>query len=374
MTFKHLWNRFIDRYLSDEEAVVLGAVLVLGFAIIIFFGRMLAPFFTALVVAFLLQGLVSWLERLGLPRLLSVCLVLLMFVGGMLFFALIILPMVWDQFARLVQGLPSVLYRAQALLEELRARYPSLVTPDHMQHLINSASNEATQLGRRVVSFSLNSLMGLLNVIIYLVLVPILVFFMLKDRERLVSFFLGLLPAKRMLMTRVWLEMDDQIANFIRGKFIEIMIVGTVSFITFWALGLPYAMLLGIVVGLSVLVPYIGAAAATLPVAASAGLHFGFGEQFVYVLLAYAIIQALDGNVLVTLLFSEVVNLHPVAIILAVLFFGGIWGFWGIFFAIPLATLIKSLMFAWPRGAATRDDALRRGEGAGRHTAAGGGE
>ncbi|SPJ33710.1 AI-2 transport protein TqsA [Kushneria phyllosphaerae] len=351
MTFKKLWNHFMERYLSDEEAVTLGALLVLGFAIIIFFGGMLAPFLTALVFAFLLQGVVRWLERLGLSRLPAVCLVLLMFVGAMLFFALIIFPMVWDQFARLVQGLPAVLYRSQELLSDLQARYPSIVTPDQVQHLINTASQEATQLGRRVVSLSLSSLAGVLGVIIYLVLVPILVFFMLKDRERLIGFFLSLLPKKRLLMTRVWCEMDAQIANFIRGKFIEIMIVGVVSFFTFWALGLPYAVLLGIVVGLSVLVPYIGAAAATLPVAASAGLHFGFDEQFVYVLLAYAIIQALDGNVLVTLLFSEVVNLHPVAIILAVLFFGGIWGFWGIFFAIPLATLIKSLMFAWPRGA-----------------------
>ena len=67
-------------------------------------------------------------------------------------------------------------------------------------------------------------------------------------------------------------------------------------------------------------------------------------------LVAYAILQALDGNVLVPILFSEAVNLHPVSIILAVLFFGGLWGFWGVFFAIPLATLIKALVQAWPRG------------------------
>ncbi|MDX1573118.1 MAG: AI-2E family transporter, partial [Methylophaga sp.] len=100
----------------------------------------------------------------------------------------------------------------------------------------------------------------------------------------------------------------------------------------------------------SVLIPFIGAAVATLPVAAVAGFHFGMTEQFVYVLVAYGILQALDGNVLVPLLFSEAVNLHPVSIILAVLFFGGIWGVWGVFFAIPLATLLKALVFAWPRG------------------------
>jgi len=63
---------------------------------------------------------------------------------------------------------------------------------------------------------------------------------------------------------------------------------------------------------------------------------------------AYAIIHALDGNLLVPLLFSEVVNLHPVAIILAILVFGGLWGFWGVFFAIPLATVVKAVINAWP--------------------------
>ena len=196
-----------------------------------------------------------------------------------------------------------------------------------------------------------------MGLIIYLVLVPILVFFMLKDREILVGFTLSLLPQKRKLLTRIWKEMDAQIANYIRGKFIEIIIVGSVAFFTFAFFGLPYSALLAVLVGFSVLVPYIGAAVATLPVASVAGFHFGISDEFAYVLVAYGIIQALDGNVLVPVLFSEAVNLHPVSIIVAVLFFGGIWGFWGIFFAIPLATLLKALVFAWPRGLQERDAA-----------------
>ena len=97
------------------------------------------------------------------------------------------------------------------------------------------------------------------------------------------------------------------------------------------------------------LVPYIGAAVATIPIALIAFFQFGWGWEFGQVVIAYAIIQALDGNLLVPLLFSEVVNLHPVAIILAILFFGGLWGFWGIFFAIPLATFVKAVLNAWPR-------------------------
>jgi putative permease len=102
-------------------------------------------------------------------------------------------------------------------------------------------------------------------------------------------------------------------------------------------------------VGLSVLVPYIGAALVTLPVAIIGFFQFGWGNDFLYLMLVYSVIQALDGNVLVPLLFSEAVNLHPISIIVAVLVFGTLWGFWGVFFAIPLATLVKAIINAWPK-------------------------
>ncbi|NAW33880.1 AI-2E family transporter [Halomonas alimentaria] len=350
MTLRAVLKGWVDHYLSDEEAVILLVVLVLGFAVVIFLGRMLAPFLTALVIAFLLQGAVSWLERRHVPHLLAVILVFLGFMGLLLALAFILMPLIWNQLVTLVQETPRMFASGQQLLDDLQARYPQLITPDQIQNWIATAGRELTQLGQRALTLSLASLGNVLGLIIYLVLVPILVFFLLKDRERLVDFILSLLPRKRTLMTRIWHEMDSQIANYVRGKFIEIMIVGTVAFLTFAFFGLPYTALLSVMVGFSVLVPYIGAAVATLPVAAVAGFHFGMTDEFLYVLVAYGVIQALDGNVLVPVLFSEAVNLHPVSIIVAVLFFGGIWGFWGIFFAIPLATLLKALVYAWPRG------------------------
>ncbi|MDR5900798.1 MULTISPECIES: AI-2E family transporter [Halomonas] len=350
MTLRSVLRGWVDRYLSDEEAVILLLVLVLGIAVVVFLGRMLAPFLTALVIAFLLQGAVSWLERRHVPHLLAVILVFLFFLGLLLAMALILMPLIWNQLVGLVQETPRMFASGQQLLDDLQERYPQLVTPDQIQNWIAVAGREMTQFGQRALTLSLASLGNVLALIIYLVLVPILVFFLLKDRERLVDFILSLLPRKRTLMTRIWHEMDSQIANYVRGKFIEIMIVGTTAFLTFAFFGLPYTALLAVLVGFSVLVPYIGAAVATLPVAAVAGFHFGMSDQFLYVLIAYGVIQALDGNVLVPVLFSEAVNLHPVSIIVAVLFFGGVWGFWGVFFAIPLATLIKALVYAWPRG------------------------
>ena len=207
---------------------------------------------------------------------------------------------------------------------------------------------ERGHLTQWLVSFSLSSIPDLVALLIYLVLVPILVFFFLKDRKALVGSFARMLPPQRPMMIRIWQEVNQQCANYVRGKALEILIVGAVTYVAFKFLGMPYAALLALLVGLSVVIPYIGAAVVTVPVAVIALFAFGWSSQFIWVMVVYGIIQALDGNVLVPILFSEVNNLHPVAIIVAVLFFGGIWGLWGVFFAIPLATMLKAVFAAWP--------------------------
>jgi putative permease len=213
---------------------------------------------------------------------------------------------------------------------------------------MNSIRVETSGLGRGFLSFSLSSIPVMFAVIIYSFLVPLMVFFFLKDKLVILDWLKRYMPKQRDLAAKVWQEMDQQIGNYVRGKFTEIFIAGGVSYIAFVLMDLNYAMLLGVLVGLSVIIPYIGAAAVTVPVAMIAYFQWGWGADFMYLMLVYGIIQALDGNVLVPLLFSEAVNLHPVAIIVAVLVFGGLWGLWGVFFAIPLATLVKAVLNAWP--------------------------
>jgi putative permease len=190
---------------------------------------------------------------------------------------------------------------------------------------------------------------GVLTLLVYLVLMPMLVFFFLKDKDLIMRWFSGLLPGERGLADMVWVEVDRQIANYVRGKFWEIIIVWAASYTAFAFFGLQYAMLLAVLVGLSVVIPYVGATVVTFPVILVAWFQWGWGQDFIWVTVAYLVIQALDGNVLVPLLFGEVVNIHPIAIIVAILVFGGLWGFWGVFFAIPLATLVNAVIRAWPR-------------------------
>jgi putative permease len=156
------------------------------------------------------------------------------------------------------------------------------------------------------------------------------------------------LPKKRGFMNSVFSEMNDQLYNYVTGKVIEMSIVALCSYILFALFGLPYAVLIAILVGLSVIIPFFGAILVTIPVAFLGLYEWGLNSQFLWFMSSYLLIQVLDGNVLVPFLFSTRNNLHPAVIIIAILFFGGIWGFWGLFFAIPLATFIKAIANSWP--------------------------
>ncbi|OCR23384.1 permease [Pseudomonas syringae] len=344
---------WVQRYFSDEEAVVLAVLLFLAFTIVLTLGGMLAPVLAGLVLAFLMQGLVNLLERLRVPEGGAVALVFTLFMGALLVFLLVLVPLLWHQLITLFNELPGMLAKWQSLLLLLPERYPHLVSDEQVLRAIEAARGEIGKFGQWALTFSLSSLPLLVNIMIYLVLVPILVFFFLKDREVIGRWARGYLPRERALITRVAEEMNRQIANYIRGKVIEIFVCGGVTYIAFVALGLNYAALLAMLVGVSVVVPYIGAVVVTVPVALIALFQWGWSDQFIYLMAVYGVIQALDGNVLVPLLFSEAVNLHPVAIICAVLLFGGLLGFWGVFFAIPLATLFKAVLDAWPRNEPT---------------------
>ena len=344
-----LLKNWFKRSFSDPQVVILGVFLIVGFAVIIGLGKWLAPMFASLVIAYLLEAVVSGLQKLGMFRMPAVIIVFLLFVTFLLFLLFGLVPIITRQLTQLVQQLPDYIAQGQILLKQLPQNYPQLVSEEQVNGIINQVGQEIAGVGQQALSWSLSSLGTLVTLVIYLVLLPVLVFFFLKDKELMVNWAAGYLPKERTLVTKVWADAEVQIANYVRGKVSEIFIVGSVTYITFTILGLQYSALLATLVGFSVLIPYIGAAVVTIPIALIAFFQFGWSWGFGNIMIAYAVIQALDGNLLVPLLFSEVVNLHPVAIILAILFFGGLWGFWGIFFAIPLATLVQAVLKSWPR-------------------------
>lgn len=346
-----VFERWVERYFAEEEAVLVAVLLVAAVIIVVWMGQVLAPMFAAIIIAFLMQGLVAKCVQFGIPHIMAVIIAFLVLSGSIAIGLLVLLPAMWQQMVNLVTEAPRMIKEVQELLLLLPERYPSLITTEQIKQLTGAAGGELGKLGQTILSFSLAQLPVIVGIVIYLVLVPILVFFFLKDSQEMLRWVGGILPKERPVMKQIWWEMNQQIANYVRGKVVEIVIVAGVTSVAFRLLGVNYALLLGILVGLSVLIPYIGAAVVTLPVFLIGFFQWGWSSELLYLIVVYTIIQALDGNILVPLLFSEAVKMHPVAIVLAVLVFGGLWGFWGVFFAIPLATLCKAVINAWP----TRD-------------------
>ena len=344
-------SSWIRRQAANPQVVTLAVALGVILLAVYFFGNMLAPVLSAVVIAYLLQGLVVRMQGFGVPHLGSVITVFTLFFAFLALTLLVLLPILVGQVTLLVGEIPQILERAQQLLLALPEQYPNFVSERQIEELFATIGSELLGFGQSVLSYSMTSVVALVGIIVYLVLVPLLVFFMLRDNRRIMAYFGRFMPSDHELIGTVWREVDLQIGNYVRGKFIEIMIVGIVTYVVFTLLDLQYAQLLAVLTGVSVLVPYVGAAIVTVPVALVALFQWGVAPEFYYAVIAYGVIQALDGNVLAPLLFSEVVNLHPVAIIVAILFFGGIWGFWGVFFAIPLATLINAIVEAWPGSA-----------------------
>jgi len=297
----------------------------------------------SIVIAFLLNGFMTTLIKYNMSQKLSLSITLIVFFGFYLslFMAL---PSIGTEINNLLQNLPIIVSSFQQNLIEMNNYF----SEEEIDQIFANLSNQISVL----LSSALGQLAGtvslMFNAILYAIMIPLMVFFFLKDKSILLPIASIILPKENGFMQSVFAEMNDQLFNYVTGKFIEMLLVASASYILFAFLGLPYAVLIAILVGLSVIIPIFGAILVTIPVVLIGLYEWGLSENFYWLLGFYLLIQILDGNVLVPILFSTRNNLHPVVIIIAVLFFGGIWGFWGLFFAIPLATFVKAIINSWP--------------------------
>jgi putative permease len=259
-----------------------------------------------------------------------------------------LLPILYSQLQLLVLETPGLLNDFFAFISQLQSSYPDLVSSDQISAFFQSVSSEITQIAQNIVKSSISGIQSAITVLIYILLFPILVYFFLFDRSQILNGFLKIIPGERKMLYKIWEEMDVQLSNYVRGKTLEIFIVGISAAIIFSFIGLNYTALLSVLVGLSVVIPYVGAFAVTVPIVIIGLIQFGLTFDFWLLITLYLILQILDGNLLVPIIFSDAVKLHPVVIILAVFVFGSMFGFWGVFFAIPIATFVKAVWNAWP--------------------------
>ena len=345
-------NNLFRKIFSNEETLVFAILLTVAFLILFFLGNILTPFLISIIFAYLLVGMQKRLEDYGLNS--SIALILTYSFFLLLGIALMVWlgPLVYQQLQSLVLEIPKWVNALMIFVQNVPEQYPDLVSSDQITAFLQSLSGQLTAISQDFLKASIAGIQNTVTIAINLILLPILVFFFLFDRESIISGFLKILPKERAMLNKVWVEMDSQLSNYARGKAIEIGIVGSTAAIIFMYFGLEYVALLSVLVGFSVLIPYLGAFIVTLPVAAVGLLQFGLSFDFWLLMGAYLVLQILDGNLLVPILFSDAVKLHPVIIMLAVFVFGGMFGFWGVFFAIPIATLIKAIWNSWPKNLA----------------------
>lgn len=342
---------WVKRYLSDPEAVGLLVSLIVVIVALKTMGNILAPLIAGIVLAYMLSGIVNKLIRWRFPHILAVSIVFLIFLGLLLFVFIWLIPLLWEQLNNLFSEIPAMFAKGQVLFGKLAERYPDIISEQNWQQIAGQLTTYLANFGKTFLAYSLSSILSLVTLVVYLILVPLLVFFFLRDAQLILNWTKKFLPTKQTASQIIWREVHQQIGSYIKGKIIEIIIVGVVTTIAFAILRLNYAILLGFFVGLSVVIPYIGIVIVTIPVVIVGVLQWGFSEHFLYLMIVYTIISILDANVLVPLLFAEAMNLHPIAIIFAVLLFGSLAGFWGVFFAIPLMTFFNALIKFWPRAA-----------------------
>ncbi len=340
--------RWLNRTFGDAEVLILLGLIGVSLLIIEKYGSVFAPVFVSIVFAYLLQAPINQLKKLKVPSFLAMIVVFSLFMTVFAVMLLWLAPLLWEQLSNFYYELPSIIHKIQALEEHIPTSMQAYIQAPDWQHALQNFMQTFQSYSQYLIKYALSNLPSLMMIAVYIVLAPLLIFFFLKDQKKIFAWFTQYLPAHRPMLQNVWKESNRQVGNYVRGKFLEALVVGIVTFLAFLIFKIKYAALLSFLVGISVFIPYIGAAVVTVPVALVAFFQWGVSVETVYLLGVYGIIQTLDGTLLVPILFSEAVNMHPIVIIIATLFFGAIWGLWGMFFAIPLAALIQAILHAWP--------------------------
>ena len=303
----------------------------------------LSPIFVGVLLAYLLERPVKGLERFKMTRSLSVSMVIGLFFVFLTIVMLMVVPRITRQLGDLINKLPESTGAIVDLVDSINDYMPAFLGVIEVESFTENLNTYLGEFGKSFLQSTLASVSDIFSLIVYGVLMPLLVFFLLRDKRLLFGWLSKFIPHNQMF-GELYASVDEQFGAYIRGKIIEAAIVGSMSWIAFVLFDLNYAFVLALLVALSVIIPFVGAILVTFPVLIAGYLQFGNSDTFVYLVLVYTIIQFIDGQFIVPILFSEVVKIHPVGILVAIIFFGNVWGVWGVFFAIPLASLIKSFL------------------------------
>ena len=168
---------WFKRYLADPQVVSMLVLLVLSVLVIMTMGKTLAPILASVLIAYLLDGLVVSLERVHIPRLVAVILIFVVFMTVFLLLLFVLLPALSGQVGQFVQGLPAMFSKGKALLMHLPSRYPEVISEKQIATLMDILQSEMGNVSQTILSVSVASVRGVVTFLVYLVLMPLMVFF-----------------------------------------------------------------------------------------------------------------------------------------------------------------------------------------------------
>lgn len=303
----------------------------------------LLPFFLSLILAYMLEPLVTRLTRRGLGRpwaILAVYAVLGLLAAAVIAF---VIPALLAELHQLADEIPRHTRALQGRLREVQAGYHRLLLPDTVRQSIDDGltriEERFTSLGTQVVEAAFSMMMGLFS----LILVPLLTYYMLKDGEQWKEQFMAWLPVTARpgwlgLLRRI----DRVLAGFVRGELVIAALMGAAVTVLIWALGMPFAVILGIFAGIGEFVPYVGPVVGALPALAVAALQAP--GTLVKLIIGLVILNQVEQALLVPRVFQQSTGLHPIVIVFVLLVGGQLMGLPGAILAVPAAAIIKEIV------------------------------
>ena len=200
---------------NNPQVVIPISILILLFTVVIFLGKPLAPFFSSVVLAYLLESVITRLENLKVPRILAVTVVFMLFVTLLMFFIFWGIPTLISQISQLVQQLPSYLSTGLEFVRKLPENYPTVISSEQAASITTTLTNELTQIGQGVLSKTVASFFGVISIGIFIILTPILVFFMLKDKRVIMNWITRFVPKDSNLTLSIWGEVDEHLQDYL---------------------------------------------------------------------------------------------------------------------------------------------------------------
>lgn len=313
--------------------------------------RVVTPFIIAFALAYLMDPLVDRLESFKLSRTLAVILLLFSFAIVTLLGALILLPLLKIQVESLAQNMPDYMSVLQGWLHPLLAGL-SEWDEGKLKELMNVAREKIGALPLELIGSvtgffwsSLASLMNLILLAINVFIIPVAMFYLLRDFDEIMAKIVDLFPPRwRQQAVDVFRDIDRVLSKFVRGQLMVATFMAVLYSIGLYLCGTPMSLVLGLLAGYANLVPYLGLVFGLLPALLLTFLQFQEVGPLLAVTAVFAVVQALEGMVITPRVVGNQIGLHPVIIMLAVLVGAELFGLMGVFLAVPIAAVLNVLM------------------------------